>query len=87
MEDNINEIVLYEEEIKNEERIENSVSDIETISDGDYLLECARFGDKDELVNLLKSTNNLDINFKDERGNNALRKCILKKISLVQTDI
>jgi hypothetical protein len=73
MEDNKDEIILYEEENKNEERIENSTSDIETISDEEYMLECARYGDTSDLINLLKEAN-VDINYKDFRGNTALRK-------------
>lgn len=74
MDNNVEEFVIYEEESKNEERIDNSTSDIEMISNEEYLLECARFGEFSELVPFLKTTE-IDINYKDERGNNALRKC------------
>jgi ankyrin repeat protein len=67
------EIILYQDENKNtEERIENSQSDIETISDEEYLLECARYGEAADLINLLKEVK-IDINYKDYRGNTALR--------------
>jgi hypothetical protein len=75
MDNNVEEFVLYEDESKNEERIDNSTSDIEMISNEEYLLECARFGEYSELVSFLKSTE-IDINYKDERGNNALRKSL-----------
>jgi ankyrin repeat protein len=82
MEGDNDEIVLYEEENKNnEERIENSTSDIETISDEEYLLECARYGDTGDLIALLKEVN-IDINYKDFRGNTALRKEILNILDL-----
>jgi hypothetical protein len=86
MDNNVEEFVLYEDESRNEERIENSTSDIEMISDEEYLLECARFGEYAELVPFLKSTH-IDINYKDERGNNALRKSFLIKISHLLMDI
>ena len=73
------EIILYQESSKNEEeRIENSVSDIEEISREEYLLECARYGEIDDLRNLIEESKNinynLDINYLDFKKNSALRK-------------
>jgi hypothetical protein len=69
------EFVIYEERTKDEEeRIENSCSDIEMISDEEYLLECARYGDFDELKNLMQEAKDLDVNYKDSKSNSAIRK-------------
>jgi hypothetical protein len=70
-----NEFVIYEEKIKDEEeRIENSQSEIEMISDEEYMLECARYGDFEDLKNLFNEVKNLDVNYKDNKNNTALRK-------------
>jgi hypothetical protein len=72
------EIILYEDKVKpEEERIENSVSDIEEISREDFLLECARYGDFDDIKSLidecLEIKYTLDINYSDHKKNSALR--------------
>lgn len=69
------EAVLYEDKANDsEERIENSQSDIEHISDEEYLIECARYNDLEELLQLFKDNLEIDINYKDFRGNTAVRK-------------
>lgn len=73
-----NEFIIYEDTKKDreEERIENSQSDIEMISDQEYMLECARFGELEDLKKLFEEVgeNNLDVNYQDEKKNTALRK-------------
>jgi hypothetical protein len=70
-----NEFVIYEEKIKDEEeRIENSQSEIEMISDEEYMLECARYGEFEDIKNLIQEVKNLDVNYKDNKQNTALRK-------------
>lgn len=75
MEDkNPEEIVLYQDsDREEEERIENSQSDIEHISDEDFMMDCSRYGDTQELIDLFKEVPNININYKDFRGNTALR--------------
>ena len=69
-----NEFVLYEDKANDdEERIENSASDIEMISDEEYLLECARFGEFVDLNNLFDEVKNLNVNYLDFKKNTALR--------------
>ena len=69
-----NEFVLYEDKANDEEeRIENSASDIEMISDEEYLLECARFGEFVDLNNLFYEVKNLNVNYQDFKKNTALR--------------
>jgi hypothetical protein len=72
------EIILFEEQNKpEEERIENSVSDIEEISREEFLLECARYGDYNDMISLIDECKeikyNLDINYYDSKKNSALR--------------
>lgn len=70
-----NEFVIYEEKIKDEEeRIENSQSEIEMISDEEFMLECARYGEFEDLKNLFQEVKNLDVNYKDNKQNTAIRK-------------
>jgi hypothetical protein len=69
------EFILYEEKTKdNEERIENSQSDIEMITDEEYLLDCARYGEIEDLRNLFEEVKDLNINYQDSKQNSALRK-------------
>jgi hypothetical protein len=68
------EILLYEEKEKDEERIEQSESEVEMISDEEYMLECARYGDYEDLKNLFEENKTIDINHIDNRQNTALRK-------------
>lgn len=70
--DNINEIILYQEQNIDEERIDNSTSQIELISDEEYLLECARYGDKDDMINLFEDNKGIDVNYKDSKDNTAV---------------
>jgi hypothetical protein len=70
---NENEFVLYQDEEKDEERIDHSGSEIEMISDEEYMLECARFGDLDDLKALFEENKNIDVNYKDNRSHTALR--------------
>lgn len=72
----VDEIVLYEEEEKscNEEKMENSQSDVEMITNEEFLLECARYAELHDLINLIEEDKQLDINYKDFRNNTALRK-------------
>jgi hypothetical protein len=51
----------------------------ELITDEEYMLECARFGDLEDLINLIKEVPDLDINYKDNKLNTALRKKLIKK--------
>ena len=75
-----NEFVLYEDKANDdEERIENSASDIEMISDEEYLLECARFGEFVDLNNLFDEVKSLNVNYLDFKKNTALRINLLKK--------
>lgn len=76
-----NEFVIYEKKIKDEEeRIENSQSEIEMISDEEYMLECARYGEFEDLKNLFQEVKNLDVNYKDNKQNTAIRKIIFSYI-------
>lgn len=68
------EILLYEETERDEERIEQSESEVEMISDEEYMLECARYGDYEDLKNLFEENKTIDINYTDNRQNTALRK-------------
>lgn len=69
------EFILYEDKTKdNEERIENSQSDIEMITDEEYLLECARYGEIEDLRNLFDEVKDLNVNYQDNKQNTALRK-------------
>ena len=73
--DEKSEFILYEEKRKdNEERIENSQSDIEMITDEEYLLDCARYGEIEDLRNLFEEVKDLNINYQDSKLNTALRK-------------
>jgi hypothetical protein len=78
------EIILFEEQNKpEEERIENSVSDIEEISREEFLLECARYGDYNDMISLIEECKeinyNLDINYSDSKKNSALRIILITK--------
>ncbi len=71
-----NEFVLYEDESndKEEERRENSMSEVEMISDEEYMLECARFGEKEDLLRLFEELKDqININYQDFKKNTALR--------------
>ena len=81
-EDNQDEILLYEESEKDEERIEQSESEVEIISDEEYMLECARYGDYEDLRNLFEENKAIDINYTDNRQNTALRKSIFFQLFL-----
>lgn len=72
---NVEEAILYEEIEKNrhEENMENSQSDVEYITNDEFLLDCARYGEVNDLLNLLEEDKKLNINYKDFRGNTALR--------------
>ena len=74
-EDEKTEFVLYEENVNRnkEEQIENSGSEIEMISDEEYLLECARFGDLEDLIQLFKEVPKIEVNYPDVKKNTALR--------------
>lgn len=72
--ENQDEIILYEECEKDEERIEQSESEVEIISDEEYMLECARYGDYEDLKILFEENKAIDINYTDNRQNTALRK-------------
>jgi len=56
-----------------EEAIENSQSDVEMITDEEYLIDCARYNDFDDLKKLIAETKDLNINYQDDRQNTALR--------------
>ena len=71
--ENQEEVILYEEHDKEEERIEQSESEVEVISDEEYMLECARYGDYEDLKNLFEEIKTIDINYSDNRQNTALR--------------
>ena len=69
--------ILFKPESNNknfEEAIENSQSDVEMISDEDYLVDCARYNDFDEIKKLLLESKELNINYQDNRQNTALRR-------------
>jgi len=68
------EIILFEEHEREEERIEQSESEVEIISDEEYMLECARYGDFEDLKKLFEENKTIDINYVDNRQNTALRK-------------
>jgi hypothetical protein len=70
------EIILYEEHEREEERIEQSESEVEIISDEEFMLECARYGDFEDLQNLFDENKTIDVNYADNRQNTALRKNI-----------
>jgi hypothetical protein len=72
--ENTDEIIIYEEHEKEEERIEQSESEVEVISDEEYMLECARYGDYEDLKNLFEENKTIDVNYTDNRQNTALRK-------------
>ena len=67
------EIILYEEHEREEERIEQSESEVEIISDEEFMLECARYGDFEDLKKLFEENKTMDINYVDNRQNTALR--------------
>lgn len=71
--ENNEEIILYEEQDKEEERIEQSESEVEMLSDEEYMLECARFGDYEDLKNLFEENKTIDVNYTDNRKNTPLR--------------
>ena len=71
-----NEFVLYEDDNneKEEERRENSQNEIDMITDEEYMLECARYGDYNGLIQLFEDVGSkLDVNYIDEKQNTALR--------------
>lgn len=77
-EDDCKEIILFEEENKtDEERRENTASDIEEISREEYYLECARYGEYDDLKKFIKECRDidykLDYDYRDIKKNTALR--------------
>jgi len=68
------EIVLIEDDPKDK----NDVGDISSssevmLTDEEFLLECARFGELNDLIQLLHEVKDLNVNYKDFRGNSALR--------------
>lgn len=76
--DDITEITLISGNNNNsntndEEKIENSGSEYENITDEEYFLECARYDEFEEFVHILEK-GKVDINYKDSRANTALRK-------------
>lgn len=76
---NIEEIVLIEEKDSNrndEEGTNTSNSEI-MLTDEEYFLECARFGEIKELIAFMNEVKSFDVNSRDFRGNTALRKNLL----------
>jgi hypothetical protein len=70
----INDPNIDTNKIKNEKEKTNEEEELESITDEEYLLDCSRFGDLDELKNLLEENKTIDINYKDQNKNNSLRK-------------
>ena len=60
-----------------EEAMENSQSDVEMMTDEDYLIDCARYNDFEELKKLLEERKDININYQDGRQNTALRRFYL----------
>ncbi len=53
---------------------QNQIEENELISDEEFLLDCCRFGDLDDLKNLLIENPKIDINYTDiNNKNNSLR--------------
>ena len=67
-----------EENQNKEEAMENSQSDVEMITDEEYLIDCARYNDKDEIQKLISESKDLNINYQDDRQNTALRRLYSK---------
>jgi len=68
---------------KNEGQDQNQIEENELISDEEYLLDCCRFGDLEDLKNLFIENPKIDLNYSDTNKNNSLRKekkIILKKL-------
>lgn len=74
VDENKNEFLIYQDTTRviDEEQRENSNSQIEMISDEEYMLECARYGEYDDLIKLLNEIQ-LDLNYQDTNGNSSLR--------------
>lgn len=72
-----NEMVLiedYTQESKDNEKSNlNEEGESEFITDEEFLLDCCRFGDTEDLNNLFNENPNININYTDSRKNNALR--------------
>jgi len=77
----LNEMILINEiSSENKENlkfVQNQNSKLENeedfISDEEFMLDCSRFGDLNELKNLFIENPSININFVDKRKNNALR--------------
>ncbi len=54
-------------------KMENEDEEGELISDEEYMIDCCRYGDLEDLKNLFLENSNIEINYTDGRKNNALR--------------
>lgn len=76
--DEFNEMILIDDNNNNSElkdfKNSNSNEEEEFITDEEYMLDCSRFGELENLKNLLLENPSVDINYTDGRKNNALRK-------------